>query len=86
MFISDVCSVYESFVRQAENVTAEHFLSAIKVLLVAILWAVLPTDWISLVSYIFGAEVLDAVVHYPYGRLLENEADQVGLQLAAKVQ
>ena len=60
-------------------------MSAVKVLLIGLLWAVLPTDFISLITYFLGAEVLDTVFHYPYGRLLENEADQVGLQLAAKV-
>ena len=47
--------------------------------------AILPTDLLTWVSYAFGAGVISTLLRYPYGRSLEEEADKVGLQLAAKV-
>ncbi len=54
-------------------------------LFTGLLWAFLPTDLIGLITYTLGFESLDVIFDYPYSRMLENEADQVGLQLAAKV-
>ena len=50
-----------------------------------LLSAFLPTDILTWLSYAFGAGVVNTFLRYPYGRSLEEEADKVGLQLAAKV-
>ena len=70
---------------QAENVTREHLLEGIKVLLIGLLFAVLPSDILGFLGYSFSSGVANTVLHYPYSRLLETEADEVGLHLAAKV-
>jgi predicted Zn-dependent protease len=38
-----------------------------------------------LLGYGVGAGAVNATLRYPYSRHLENEADQVGIHLAAKV-
>lgn len=53
--------------------------------LIALAWAILPSDLLSLLGYSVGAGAVNATLRYPYSRLLENEADQVGIHLAAKV-
>jgi len=68
----------------AENVTRENVLESAKVTILFLLSAILPTDLLTWVSYAFGAGVISTLLRYPYGRSLEEEADKVGLQLAAK--
>ncbi|XP_046637255.1 metalloendopeptidase OMA1, mitochondrial-like [Daphnia pulicaria] len=68
----------------AENVSREHLLEAIKLVLIALAWAFLPSDILSLLGYGVGAGAVNATLRYPYSRHLENEADQVGIHLAAK--
>lgn len=72
-------------IKQAENVSREHLLEAIKLVLIALAWAFLPSDILSLLGYGVGAGAVNATLRYPYSRHLENEADQVGIHLAAKV-
>ncbi len=72
-------------IEQAENVSREHLLEAIKLVLIALAWAFLPSDILSLLGYGVGAGAVNATLRYPYSRNLENEADQVGIHLAAKV-
>lgn len=67
-----------------ENVSREHLLESIKLVLIALAWAILPSDLLSLLGYSVGAGAVNATLRYPYSRLLENEADQVGIHLAAK--
>ena len=63
----------------------EHLLESIKLVLIALAWAILPSDILSLLGYGIGAGAVNATLRYPYSRHLENEADQVGIHLAAKV-
>ncbi|CAF1331589.1 unnamed protein product [Adineta steineri] len=50
-----------------------------------IIWAVFPTDWTSFwVNFIFE-NFITFTSRLPYSRYLEEEADEVGLMLAAKV-
>jgi Zn-dependent protease with chaperone function len=72
-------------IKQAENVSREHLLEAIKLVLIALAWAFLPSDILSLLGYGVGAGAVNAILRYPYSKHLENEADQVGIHLAAKV-
>nr|CAH0110056.1 unnamed protein product [Daphnia galeata] len=67
-----------------ENVSREHLLESIKLVLIALAWAILPSDILSLLGYGIGAGAVNATLRYPYSRHLENEADQVGIHLAAK--
>ncbi|CAF0792979.1 unnamed protein product [Rotaria sp. Silwood1] len=49
-----------------------------------IIWAIFPTDWTSFwVNYIFE-NFITFTSRLPYSRLLEEEADEIGLMLAAK--
>ncbi|CAF0810353.1 unnamed protein product [Rotaria sordida] len=49
-----------------------------------IIWSIFPRDWISfVVNYIFE-NFITFTSRLPYSRLLEEEADEVGLMLAAK--
>jgi len=68
----------------AENVTRENVIESAKVTILFLLSAFLPTDILTWLSYAFGAGVVNTFLRYPYGRSLEEEADKVGLQLAAK--
>ncbi|CAF4170114.1 unnamed protein product, partial [Rotaria magnacalcarata] len=50
-----------------------------------IIWSIFPTDWTSFfVTYLFE-QFLTFTNRLPYSRTLEDEADEVGLMLAAKV-
>ena len=50
-----------------------------------LLSAILPTDLLTWMSYAIGAGAASTLLRYPYERSLEEEADKVGIQLAAKV-
>jgi len=68
----------------AENVTRENVIDSAKMVILFLLSAVLPTDLLTWLAYAVGAGFFTATLRYPYGRSLEEEADEVGLQLAAK--
>lgn len=57
------------------------FLIAIPILLV---WALFP-DITAAIIHIIGERIVNVMYKLPYSRALENEADEVGLRLAAKV-
>ncbi len=50
----------------------------------AVLWAFIPSDGIAIVTDWFVHRVIDLCLELPYSRDIELEADEVGLQLAAK--
>lgn len=50
----------------------------------AIIWAVLPTDLTSVVVHWLTTKISALLLELPYNRMLETEADEVGLHLAAK--
>lgn len=56
------------------------FLIAIPILLV---WAVFP-DVTAFIIHMIGERFINIMYNLPYSRVLENEADEVGLKLAAK--
>ncbi|XP_064479443.1 metalloendopeptidase OMA1, mitochondrial-like isoform X2 [Ornithodoros turicata] len=68
----------------AEQVSYAHLLDLIIIVFLAAIWAVMPTDAIALFAHWFFHRVIDVLLHLPYSRKLELEADEVGLQLAAK--
>lgn len=56
-------------------------LVAIPILLI---WAVFP-DLAAAVTHLIAERLVNVIYKLPYSRILENEADEVGIKLAAKV-
>ncbi|XP_011255373.1 metalloendopeptidase OMA1, mitochondrial [Camponotus floridanus] len=56
------------------------FLIAVPILLV---WALFP-DVTAFIIHMIGERIINIMYNLPYSRVLENEADEVGLKLAAK--
>ena len=59
------------------------FIDAILIIPMAVLWAFLPNDGIAFVTQWFLSTVSSLVFELPYSRLMEKEADEVGLTLVA---
>lgn len=68
---------------QGENLSKEHFFSLFSVLFITAVWAVLP-DFAAFLSHVFASQTSNLLVRLPFSRLMETEADTVGLNLAAK--
>ena len=68
----------------AEQISRTSFLNIFGLIVVTAIWALIPVDPVALVVHLLQDSMEDAVVHLPYSRLLENEADSVGLVLAAR--
>ena len=49
----------------------------------AVLWAFIPSEGIAFITDKFVQKVTELIIELPYSRLMENEADEVGLTLAA---
>ena len=75
----DVCAA------QYESVSRRDVLDLLKATLLGVLTAVLPSDLSSLLTFGAGEAVADVVLQYPNDRMMEDEADLVGLFLAAQV-
>ena len=68
----------------AEKLTMANFIQLIILVPMAVLWAVIPSDGIALVTDWFFDKVIEICFNLPFSRELELEADVVGLTLAAK--
>uniref|UniRef100_A0A131XDM5 Metalloendopeptidase OMA1, mitochondrial n=1 Tax=Hyalomma excavatum TaxID=257692 RepID=A0A131XDM5_9ACAR len=68
----------------AEQVSYAHLIDFVLVGFLAAIWAIMPTDGIAVVTHWFFEKVVSLLLRLPYSRKLELEADEVGLQLAAK--
>ncbi|OQV16322.1 Metalloendopeptidase OMA1, mitochondrial [Hypsibius exemplaris] len=68
----------------AEQVSVSHFVDYFVIIVMSALWAILPSDVISGFSTYVMNKIVDVMLHLPYSRLLETEADEVGLRLSAK--
>eukprot|EP00095_Tigriopus_kingsejongensis_P011220 maker-scaffold1959_size23944-snap-gene-0.7 protein:Tk11220 transcript:maker-scaffold1959_size23944-snap-gene-0.7-mRNA-1 annotation:"metalloendopeptidase OMA1 " len=68
----------------AEKLSYVNVLYAIVLVPLALLWAVIPSDGIALVTDWFFNQTLELVFELPFSRDMETEADEVGLELAAK--
>lgn len=68
----------------AEQVSYAHLIDFALVGFLAAIWAIMPTDGIAVVTHWFFEKVVSLLLRLPYSRKLELEADEVGLQLAAK--
>jgi len=51
----------------------------------AAIWTFVPGDGIAIITQWFYKKLMDLMIHLPYSRELEMEADRVGLQFAARV-
>ena len=68
-----------------EKLTLASFVQLVLLVPLAVGWAMLPNDGVALVTDWFMNTVAQIFVNLPFDRALEMEADQVGLQMAAKV-
>lgn len=68
----------------AEQVSLSHVVDLMSLILLTAIWAVCPKDSLALVGHWAQEKLRDLMFSRPYSRKLETEADQVGLQLAAK--
>ncbi|KAG1655103.1 Metalloendopeptidase OMA1, mitochondrial [Nymphon striatum] len=67
-----------------ELVSYGHLFDLAMIVVIGAIWLILPTDVISLLFQYFSDKMIELCMHLPYNRMLENEADEVGLYLAAK--
>lgn len=67
-----------------EQVSYVQLLDFFIIVTMAAIWCILPTDGISLISQWFYEKFITLMLHMPYSRMLEKEADKVGSELAAK--
>lgn len=68
---------------QGETISEDHISSMLFVLLITAIWAVLP-DFAAFLSHLFVSQTKALFIQLPFSRLMESEADAVGLNLAAK--
>ena len=58
-------------------------MSGLLIIPMAVLWAFIPSEGIAFITDKFVRKVTELIIELPYSRLMENEADEVGLKLAA---
>lgn len=68
----------------SEQLSRGYLLDVLILLPLAVIWAFIPSDGLALVTQWFLNQVVKVLLQLPYSRSLEEEADSVGLQLAAK--
>ncbi|CAL8145961.1 unnamed protein product [Orchesella dallaii] len=68
----------------AEEVSLLQFWEYVYILPIAALWAILPSDLTAYIAHLMGSKMKEILMELPHSRLLEEEADKVGLILAAK--
>ncbi|CAH1242983.1 OMA1 [Branchiostoma lanceolatum] len=68
----------------AEQVSFLQLVDCLSICVVAAIWALFPSDWMALLSHWLQNKFAKLLLEMPYSRMLETEADEVGLQLAAK--
>ena len=67
-----------------EKLSNELYASAILVIPLALIWAILPNDGIAFVADWFSNKVSKILMELPFSRKIEIEADELGLKLASK--
>ncbi|KAG7487678.1 hypothetical protein MATL_G00026550 [Megalops atlanticus] len=68
----------------AEEASMSHVVDFLSLILLAAIWAVCPGDSVAVLGQWIQGKLVEFMFSRPYSRKLEAEADQVGLQLAAK--
>ncbi|KAM4629452.1 metalloendopeptidase OMA1, mitochondrial [Polymixia lowei] len=68
----------------AEQASLSHVVDFLSLILLTAIWAVCPRDSLAMLGQWIQGKLVQLMFSRPYSRKLEAEADQVGLQLAAK--
>ncbi|XP_068449143.1 metalloendopeptidase OMA1, mitochondrial [Clinocottus analis] len=68
----------------AEQASLSHVVDLLSLMLLTAIWAVCPRDSLALLGHWVQSKLSQLMFSRPFSRKLENEADLVGLQLAAK--
>ncbi|XP_069006687.1 metalloendopeptidase OMA1, mitochondrial isoform X1 [Embiotoca jacksoni] len=68
----------------AEQASLSHVVDLLSLILLTAIWAMCPRDSLALLGQWVQDKLKELMFSRPYSRKLEAEADQVGLQLAAK--
>ncbi|XP_026201164.1 metalloendopeptidase OMA1, mitochondrial isoform X2 [Anabas testudineus] len=68
----------------AEQASLSHVVDLLSLILLTAVWAVCPRDSLAVLGQWVQNKLTELMFSRPYSRKLEAEADQVGLQLAAK--
>ncbi|XP_068175483.1 metalloendopeptidase OMA1, mitochondrial isoform X2 [Antennarius striatus] len=68
----------------AEQASLSHVVDLLSLILLTAIWAMCPRDSLALLGQWVQNKLSQLIFSRPYSRTLEVEADQVGLQLAAK--
>lgn len=67
-----------------EELSNEFLIDILMILPMLFLWAMFP-DLIAGLIFLVSQSLIDIIANLPHSRALENEADEIGLKLAAKV-
>ncbi len=67
----------------AEQLSFSGFFGIFNIIILTSLYAVIPSDALAIFAHWIESKIQDVLIHLPYGRVLEKEADCVGLHLAA---
>ncbi|XP_033821611.1 metalloendopeptidase OMA1, mitochondrial [Periophthalmus magnuspinnatus] len=68
----------------AEQASLSHVVDLLSLILLTAIWAICPRDSLALLGHWAQEKLTQLMFNHPYSRKLEAEADEVGLQLAAK--
>lgn len=68
----------------AEQASLSHVVDLLSLILLTAIWAICPRDSVALLGHWAQQKLTQLMFSRPYSRKLEAEADEVGLQLAAK--
>lgn len=68
----------------AEQASLSHVVDLLSLILLTAIWAICPRDSLALLGQWVQGKLTQLMFSRPYSRKLEAEADEVGLQLAAK--
>lgn len=68
----------------AEQASLSHVVDLLSVILLTAIWAICPRDSLALLGQWIQGKLVQFLFDRPFSRKLEAEADQVGMQLAAK--
>ncbi|KAM4548237.1 metalloendopeptidase OMA1, mitochondrial [Odontesthes bonariensis] len=68
----------------AEQASLSHVVDLLSLILVTAIWAMCPADSLAVLGQWAKDKLTELMFNRPYSRKLEAEADEVGLQLAAK--
>ncbi|KAM9324643.1 metalloendopeptidase OMA1, mitochondrial [Gastrophryne carolinensis] len=68
----------------AEKASVDHFLDFLFLISLVVIWAICPMDSLAVLTQWIQSKLREIIFARPFSRTLEAEADNVGLELAAK--